>query len=144
MCGAVHVGSLTLLLSTPLSIKSFVLSVGVSSWTIHFQVLDESPLSGPGRGLPLVARAATVLSLSSQVPNSWPRGLGGPCTLKESDHVQESFGEADSRLMGANRSHLPGPIDGRKGRTSSAHLRGDPTFQIPPCPRACAGLYLEW
>ena len=30
--------------------KSFALSACVSPWTIHFPVLDKSPLSGPGRG----------------------------------------------------------------------------------------------
>ena len=40
------------LLEHPFSIKSFALSVFVSPRTIHFQVLDKSPLSGPGRGPP--------------------------------------------------------------------------------------------
>ena len=31
-------------------IKSLALSAGVSPQTIHFQVLDKSPFSGPGRG----------------------------------------------------------------------------------------------
>ena len=33
-------------------IKSLALSAHVSPWTIHFQVLDKSPVSGPGRGPP--------------------------------------------------------------------------------------------
>ena len=42
----------TLLLSAwvPLPSKSLALSVRVSPRTIHFQVLDQSPLLGPGRG----------------------------------------------------------------------------------------------
>ena len=36
----------------PFPIKFLVLSAHVSSWTIHFWVLDKSPLSGPGRGPP--------------------------------------------------------------------------------------------
>ena len=36
----------------PFPIKPFVLSACVSTWTIHFQVLDKSPLSVPGRGPP--------------------------------------------------------------------------------------------
>ena len=36
----------------PLPIKSLALSAYVSPRTIHFQVLDKSPVSGPGRGLP--------------------------------------------------------------------------------------------
>ena len=35
----------------PLPIKSLALSADVSPRTIHFQVLDKSPVSGPGRGL---------------------------------------------------------------------------------------------
>ena len=36
----------------PFPIKSLALSAHVSPRTIHFQVLDKSPVSGPGRGLP--------------------------------------------------------------------------------------------
>ena len=32
--------------------KSLALSACASHWTIHFRVLDKSPLSGPGRGSP--------------------------------------------------------------------------------------------
>ena len=38
----------------PFSIKSFALSARVSPQTIHFQVLDKSRLSGPGRGSPFL------------------------------------------------------------------------------------------
>ena len=34
----------------PFPIKSLALSADVSPWTIHFWVLDKSPVSGPGRG----------------------------------------------------------------------------------------------
>ena len=34
----------------PLPMKSLALSAHVSPWTIHFQVLDKSPLPGPERG----------------------------------------------------------------------------------------------
>ena len=44
---AVLLGSLTLLVPSP--VKSLSLSVGVSPQTIHFRVLDRSPLGGPGR-----------------------------------------------------------------------------------------------
>ena len=33
----------------PFPIKSLALSADVSPWTIHFQVLDKSPVLGPGR-----------------------------------------------------------------------------------------------
>ena len=36
----------------PFPIKSLALSAYMSPWTIHFQVLDKSPFSGPGRGPP--------------------------------------------------------------------------------------------
>ena len=36
----------------PFPIKSLALSAHVSPWTIHFRVLDKSPVSGPGRGPP--------------------------------------------------------------------------------------------
>ena len=56
---AVLLGSLTLLLSTrvPFPIKSLALSAHVSPQTIHFRVLDKSPVSAP-EGVP---RPATVL-----------------------------------------------------------------------------------
>ena len=41
----------------PFPIKSLALSAHVSPWTIHFQVLDRSPVSGPG-GVPLPATCA--------------------------------------------------------------------------------------
>ena len=36
----------------PFPIKSLALSVYLSPWTIHFQVLDKSPVLGPGKSLP--------------------------------------------------------------------------------------------
>ena len=36
----------------PFPVKSLALSALVSPWRIHFQVLDKSPVSGPGRGPP--------------------------------------------------------------------------------------------
>ena len=36
----------------PFPIKSLALSAHVSPQTIHFRVLDKSPVSGPGRGPP--------------------------------------------------------------------------------------------
>ena len=36
----------------PFPIKSLALSAQVSPWTIHFWMLDQSPVSGPGRGSP--------------------------------------------------------------------------------------------
>ena len=42
---------------SPFTIKYFALSVHVSPWTFHFQMLDRSLLSGSGRGpLPAIER----------------------------------------------------------------------------------------
>ena len=51
---AVLLGSHTLLLSAwrPFPVKSLALSACVSPRTIHFQVVDKSPCSSPGRGSP--------------------------------------------------------------------------------------------
>ena len=43
----------------PFPIKPLALSVHVSPQTIHFQVLDKSPVSGPGRGPPSCNTLAT-------------------------------------------------------------------------------------
>ena len=42
----------------PFPIKSLALSADVSPWTIHFWVLDKSPLSGPGSGPPSCSSTA--------------------------------------------------------------------------------------
>ena len=43
----------------PFPIKSLALSADVSPWTIHFRVLDKSPVSGPGRG-PLSCNTTSI------------------------------------------------------------------------------------
>ena len=76
-CGrVVLLGSLTLLLSSleplpnkvslpwsPFPIKSLGLSARVSPRTVHFQVLDKSPLSGPGRGPPSCNNSSELILL---------------------------------------------------------------------------------
>ena len=47
----------------PFPVKSLALSVGVSPTTIHFQVLDKSPVSGPGRGPPSCNNSTYINSL---------------------------------------------------------------------------------
>ena len=42
----------------PFPIMSPALSARVSPWTIHFWMLDKSPLLGPGRGLPSCNRSS--------------------------------------------------------------------------------------
>ena len=61
----------------PILIKSFALSVHMFPLTIHFQVLDKSPLSGPGRGPPSGNTSTVLCSLllmggmSSDLHFSW-------------------------------------------------------------------------
>ena len=50
----------------PFPIKSLALSAHVSPWTIHFRVLDKSPVSGPGRGPPSCNNYTTLSNLSSK------------------------------------------------------------------------------
>ena len=47
----------------PFPIKSLALSAHVSPWTIHFQVLDKSPVSGSGRGPPSCNNSTYISSL---------------------------------------------------------------------------------
>ena len=55
----------------PFPIKSLVLSAHVSPQTVHFWVLDKSPLSGPGRGPPSCNNMTLlfVLILKQHCPN---------------------------------------------------------------------------
>ena len=61
----------------PFPIKPLALSVHVSSWTIHFRVLDKSPVWGPGRGPPSCNNFATLhcTSNSSYCSSSFPFAL---------------------------------------------------------------------
>ena len=67
----------------PFPIKSLALSAHVSPQTIHFQVLDKSPVLGPGRGLPscntvilffFLARWFYI-ELSEELPSHFPQWL---------------------------------------------------------------------
>ena len=51
-------------LGHPFPIKSLALSAHVSPWTIHFRVLDKSPLLGPGRGSPFLQHFHATYTLS--------------------------------------------------------------------------------
>ena len=59
----------------PFPIKSLALSAHVSPRTIHFQVLDKSPVLGPGRGLPSCNKWWLWWDSSSLRPTSWPLGV---------------------------------------------------------------------
>ena len=47
----------------PFPVKSLALSAHVSPRIIHFQVLDKSPISGPGRGPPSCSTLTNVINL---------------------------------------------------------------------------------
>ena len=82
-CRAVLPGSLTLLLSPPgcsFPIKSLTLSAHVSPQTIHFRVLDKSPVSGPGRGPPSSVQFSCWVVSDSLWPHG-PEHARPPCPL---------------------------------------------------------------
>ena len=56
----------------PFPIKSLALSTRVIPWTIHFRVLDKSPLLGPGRGPPSCNSRSLDIN-----PNDWNRHVTG-------------------------------------------------------------------
>ena len=56
----------------PFPIKSLALSAHVSPWTIHFRVLDKSPVSGPGRGPSSCNKWRLWWDSSSLRLTSWP------------------------------------------------------------------------
>ena len=53
------------------SIKSLVLSARVSPRTIYFRVLDKSPVSGLGRGLPSCSTLMTIVHPTTAWPSDW-------------------------------------------------------------------------
>ena len=59
----------------PFPIKSLVLSAHVSPRTIHFRVLDKSPVLGPGRGPPSCNKWWLWWDSSSLRLTSWPLGV---------------------------------------------------------------------
>ena len=54
----------------PFPIKPLALSAHVSPWTIHFRVLDKSPLSGPGRGSPFLQHHCPTQRCLPYLPSS--------------------------------------------------------------------------
>ena len=56
-------------LGGPFQITSLALSACVSLWTIHFRVLDNSPVSGPGRG----PRSCNTSSTAGERDLKWGR-----------------------------------------------------------------------
>ena len=59
----------------PFPIKSLALSAYVSPQTIHFWVLDKSPVSSPGRGPPSCNKWRLWRDSSSLRLTSWPLGV---------------------------------------------------------------------
>ena len=66
----------------PFPIKSLALSADVFPRTIHFRVLDKSPVSGPGRGLPSCTKWRLWRGLfftKNDILTTW--GTRGPACL---------------------------------------------------------------
>jgi hypothetical protein len=84
---AVLLGSLSLLLSTraPLPNKVSCLAARVSPWTIHFRVLDNSPLLGTGRG-PSSCNTGVFL----EKPQSPCTRQGGLQTIRTERNISKS------------------------------------------------------
>ena len=59
----------------PFPIKSLALSAHMSPRTIHFQMLDKSPVWGPGRGPPSCNKWQLWRKSSSLRLTSWPLGI---------------------------------------------------------------------
>ena len=59
----------------PFPVKSLTLSAHVSPWTIHFQVLDKNPVSGPLRGPSFCNKWRLWWDSSSLRLTSWPLGV---------------------------------------------------------------------
>ena len=92
---AVLVGSLTLLPATrvPFPIKSLALSAHVSPRTIHFRVLDKSPVSGPGRGPPSCNKWRLWWGLFfAETDILTTRGTQGPACLPMDQTQQPQLG----------------------------------------------------
>ena len=74
----------------PFPIKSLPLSAEVSSQTINFQVLDKSPVSGPGRGSLFLQQMVTLEGLFfAEIDILTTRGTQGPACLPM-DQTQRS------------------------------------------------------
>ena len=80
----------------PFPIKSLALSAHVSPRTIHFRVLDKSPLLGPGRDPPSCNRR---IDTEVEVPILWPPDAKSQLTAKDPDAGERlrAGGEGDNR-----------------------------------------------
>ena len=61
----------------PFEIKSLALSAHVSSWTIHFRVLDKSPVLCPGTGPPFCNKTRTATCSQIHIISLHPGTLSG-------------------------------------------------------------------
>ena len=81
------------------SIKSLALSAHVSPWTIHFRVLDKSPVSGPGRG---------PLSCNNMIMSMYPKEFPN---IQNPPNIQRQRGVGERRhnfLIHSSRTILNG------------------------------------
>ena len=70
----------------PFPLKSLAFSAHVSPPTIHFQVLDQSPLPGPGNGPPSCNNSKPCLFTPTQRPAAWD---SQPCQLAPTHEGRE-------------------------------------------------------
>ena len=118
----------------PFPIKSLALSAHVSPQTIHFRVLDKSPVSGPGRGPPSCNRLTPMSLGSAPTQVLGPRdtvhsAMQGTPLDTMSQHVREepaalvNTGSSDGRTACVGeRPHLQagqGPPAGQAGHGAS-------------------------
>ena len=81
----------------PFPIKSLVLSVHVSSQTIHFRVLDKSPVSGPGRGPPSCNSSIISAGIMSKADDiCWWVGQG----VWEDERTPRTYGLSNGKNWG--------------------------------------------
>ena len=89
----------------PFPIKSFALSARVSPRTIHFRVLDKSPVSGPGRG-PLSCNITTLYYVLPSI--SFPKLPPSLCCSHVKDYVKFKLRCPGTKvfILGTHHAHL--------------------------------------
>ena len=75
----------------PFPIKSLALSTHVSPQTIHFLVLDKSPVSGPGRGPPSCNKWRLWVPPSCNTSTALTCSQGGPMRKEKGGSGEETL-----------------------------------------------------
>ena len=100
----------------PFPIQSLALSAHVSPWTIHFRVLDKSPVLGPGRGPPSCNNtwdgfAASHVTRCYEVSfgkSGLPRAVRAGVTSKTSRFFRDQRAHPNSHNWGSNQGRREG------------------------------------